>query len=175
MALARARAVYGSAQGADKARGDPRRRSCARPRDAAKIVADAAAMRGDMAQHKPPAGPLDIKRGPGGLIDLEFAVHVLQLTNGVGLRPPAGRAIAALAAAGLDAARTSAARNDLLTRMLVTMRLVAPEGSEHRRRNRAQLVAEVCGHEDWDALLAAHDEARQSIAKLWTGVKGETG
>ena len=29
--------------------------------------------------HKPPPGPLDIKLGPGGLVDLEFAVHVLQL------------------------------------------------------------------------------------------------
>ena len=26
-----------------------------------------------MARHKPPAGPLDIKLGPGGLVDLEFA------------------------------------------------------------------------------------------------------
>jgi glutamate-ammonia-ligase adenylyltransferase len=34
----------------------------------------------DMARHKPPAGPLDIKLGAGGLVDLEFAVHTLQLT-----------------------------------------------------------------------------------------------
>ena len=50
-------------------------------------------MRSDMARHKPPRGPLDVKLGPGGLVDLEFAVHVLQLTKHVGiatrLRPPA--------------------------------------------------------------------------------------
>ena len=46
------------------------------------------------------------------------------------------------------------------------MRLVAPDGSGIEPESRA-LVAEVCGHEDWDALLAAHDEARQSIAELW--------
>ena len=33
------------------------------------------------------AGPLDIKLGPGGLVDLEFAVHVLQLTRRAGLDP----------------------------------------------------------------------------------------
>ena len=35
------------------------------------------------------------------------------------------------------------------------------------------LVAEVCGHVEWQGLLAAHDSARQSIAALWASVKGE--
>ena len=35
--------------------------------------------------HKPPRSALDVKLGPGGLVDLEFAVHVLQLTTHVGL------------------------------------------------------------------------------------------
>ena len=52
------------------------------------------------------------------------------------------------------------------------MRLVAPGGGVEPE-SRA-LVAEVCGHEDWKALLAAHDDARQSIADLWASVKGET-
>jgi len=63
--------------------------------------------------------------------------------------------------------------HDLLTRMLVTMRLVAPGGGEIEQESRA-LVAEVCGHYEWDALLAAHDKARQCIATLWASVKGET-
>jgi glutamate-ammonia-ligase adenylyltransferase len=33
------------------------------------------------------------------------------------------------------------------------------------------LVAEVCGYPDWDALVAAHDEARQRVAALWTRIK----
>jgi [glutamine synthetase] adenylyltransferase / [glutamine synthetase]-adenylyl-L-tyrosine phosphorylase len=32
-------------------------------------------------------------------------------------------------------------------------------------------VAEVCGHADWDSLLAAHDAARQRVAALWARVK----
>ena len=55
------------------------------PRDKAKVVADAAKMRGDMDRHKPPKSALDVKLGPGGLIDLEFATHVLQLTTHVGI------------------------------------------------------------------------------------------
>jgi glutamate-ammonia-ligase adenylyltransferase len=91
----------------------------------------------------------------------------------VAFDPRLDHAIEALAAAGLIPPGIGRA-HDLLTRMLVTMRLVAPEGSDVEAESRA-LVAEVCGHEGWDALLAAHDEARQSIADLWTGVKGETG
>ena len=59
--------------------------------------ADAAKMRAEMARHKPPAEPLDIKLGPGGLVDLEFAVHVLQLTRHVGLDPRLEVALEALA------------------------------------------------------------------------------
>jgi glutamate-ammonia-ligase adenylyltransferase len=171
MALTRARAVYGSAEARTKLAGilDT---IFKRPRDAAKTLADAVAMRDDMAQHKPPAGPLDIKLGPGGLIDLEFAVHVLQLTRGVAFDPRLGCAIEELIAAELMPPEIAPA-HDLLTRMLVTMRLVAPGGSGIEPESRA-LVAEVCSHHDWEALLAAHAKARQSIATLWASVKGET-
>jgi glutamate-ammonia-ligase adenylyltransferase len=171
MALTRARAVYGSGKARTKLAAilDAILKN---PRDPATTVADAVAMRSDMAQHKPPSGPLDIKRGPGGLIDLEFAIHVLQLTRGVAFDPRLDRAIEELVAAGLMLPCIAPA-HDLLTRMLVTMRLVAPGGGEIEQESRG-LVAEVCGHAEWEALLAAHDEARQSIAALWASVKGET-
>jgi len=170
MALTRARAVHGS-EGARAKLAAILEAILKRPRDAAKTVADAAAMRSDMAEHKPPSGPLDIKRGPGGLIDLEFAVHVLQLTRGVAFDPRLDRAIEGLVAAGLVPPEIAPA-HDLLTRMLVTMRLVAPDGDDIESESRA-LVAEVCGHENWEALLAAHDKARQGVADLWAMVKGE--
>ena len=171
MALTRARAVYGSAEGQAKLKGILDK-ILKRARDPAAIIADAVAMRSDMAKHKPPAGPLDIKRGPGGLIDLEFAVHVLQLTRNVAFDPHLGSAIGALIAAGLVPPDIAPAHN-LLTRMLVTMRLVAPDGSGIEPESRP-LVAQVCGHDDWDGLLAAHDKARQSIAALWASVRGGT-
>ena len=56
-------------------------------------------MRAEMERHKPPRSKLDVKLGPGGLVDLEFAVHVLQLTRHVGLDPRLDVAIEQLAAA----------------------------------------------------------------------------
>jgi glutamate-ammonia-ligase adenylyltransferase len=34
-------------------------------------------------------------------------------------------------------------------------------------------VAEACGAASWDALLAEHDAARQSISDLWTKIRKE--
>lgn len=169
MALTRARPVYGSATG---------RAALARvlegvllqPRDAARLTSDAVKMRTDMAAYKPAKGAFDIKLGDGGLVDLEFAVHVLQLRAHAGLDPRLGEAVAALVRAGLVSGEVEEAHR-LLSRMLVTFRLVSPQSAEPPPASRA-LVATACGMADWNALLAAHDAARQSIAILWRGVAG---
>ncbi len=168
MALLRARPVFGSSDG--RARLEAAIQGVlSSPHDRAKVCADAATMRAEMARHKPPSGPLDIKLGPGGLVDLEFAVHTLQLTTGVGLDPRLECAIAALVDAGHLTAQADADLR-LLSRILVTMRLVAPDGSVPPAESRP-LVAEVCGYPDWAALLAAHDEARQRVGALWARIK----
>jgi glutamate-ammonia-ligase adenylyltransferase len=103
MALTRARPLFGSAE----ARAQVQQvidATLARPRDRAAITADAVKMRGDIATHKPPAGPFDVKLIEGGLVDAEFTVHLLQLRDGVGLDPRLALAAAALEAAGLDRA-----------------------------------------------------------------------
>jgi glutamate-ammonia-ligase adenylyltransferase len=138
-------------------------------RDPAKVRADAAKMRTDMAAHKAPAGPFDIKLGPGGLVDLEFTVHTLQLIHRIGFDPRLEYAIAALAEAGLIDPEADADLR-LLSRILVTSRLVAPGGGEPEAESRA-LVAEVCGLADWPSLVEAHDLARQRIAARWNKVK----
>ena len=141
------------------------------PRDPATIRADAATMRGDMKRHKPPAGPLDIKLGDGGLVDLEFAVHTLQLIHHVGLDPRLEVALAALVEAGLiDAGADPDLR--LLSRVLVVLRLVAPQGMEPAEQSRA-LVASLCGHDDWAALVAAIEAARTRISARWAAVRKE--
>ena len=172
MALLRARPVHGSELG--RAKLDATIKGVlGAGHDAAKVRGDAGTMRADMARHKPPSGPLDIKLGPGGLVDLEFAVHVLQLVHGIGFDPRLEFAIADLAGARLLDAQADADLR-LLSRLLVTMRLVAPDGSVPPVESQP-LVAEVCGYPDWDALLAAHDAARQRIGALWDRVKeGET-
>ena len=168
MALLRARPLYGTDAG--RARLDAVVRGVlATPHDEEKVRADAAAMRADMARHKPPSGPLDIKLGEGGLVDLEFAVHVLQLTHGIGFDPRLEHAIAALAEARLLTMQADADLR-LLSALLVTMRLVAPDGSVPPAESQA-LVAAVCGQPDWDSLLAAQDCARQRVAALWRQVR----
>jgi len=139
------------------------------PRDAQTVIRDATKMRADIEKHKPARGPLDVKLGPGGLVDLEFAVHVLQLTRGIGLHPRLEFAIADLHAEGLIGAKVVGAQM-LLTRMLVMMRLVAPSDVKPTAET-WQLVAEACGAASWDELLAEHDAARHSVAELWNRIK----
>jgi glutamate-ammonia-ligase adenylyltransferase len=167
MALTRARPLYGS-PAARAALGGLVETLLRLPRDPARVRADAVRMRGEIARHKPAAGAFDVKLGEGGLVDLEFAVQVLQLTTGVGLTPDFEAALAALAADGLvDAGIAPGYR--LLTRMLVTLRLVAPRSAEPAPASRA-LVARACGLADWHELLAAQAAARQSISRLWRSV-----
>ena len=170
MALCRARALTGSAA----VRREVSRRIVeilSQPRDLAKTISDAVQMRTDIARHKSPAGPLDIKLGPGGLVDLEFAVHTLQLTHRIGLDPRLEVALAALVEAGLiDAGADPDLR--LLSRMLVVLRLVAPEGMEPAEQSRL-LVATLCGHDDWPALIAAIGAARTRISARWVAIAKE--
>jgi glutamate-ammonia-ligase adenylyltransferase len=49
--------------------------------DAAKIRADAAAMRARMLRDLPPDGPWDVKLRPGGQVEVEFIAQVLQLVH----------------------------------------------------------------------------------------------
>jgi glutamate-ammonia-ligase adenylyltransferase len=170
MALCRARLVFGSSEVRNRA-SRCIRHILERPRDRSHVIADAAKMRADMERHKPAASALDVKLGPGGLVDLEFAVHVLQLTRGIALSPSLGVALEALAAETLVDQKVIDAQK-LLTRMLVMMRLVAP-GEVKPTADTWQLVAEACGAQTWDELLAEHDSARQTIAKLWNRIQDE--
>jgi glutamate-ammonia-ligase adenylyltransferase len=103
------------------------------------------------------------------LVDLEFAVHVLQLARHVALHPRLDVAIDALIQEDLIPGNIAQAQS-LLTRILVMMRLVAP-GDVKPTGATWQLVAEACGAASWDELLAEHDAARQSIRELWDSIK----
>ena len=170
MALCRARPVYGSEQ-ARKRVGAIIDDVLRMPRDRAKVAADAVKMRAEMNQHKPPQSALDVKLGPGGLVDLEFAVHVLQLTRHIGLDPRLEVALGQLRDESLVEPKIVDAQK-LLTRMLLMMRLVAPADVKPTAET-WQLVAEACGAGSWDELLAEHDAARQSIAELWNSMRQE--
>jgi len=171
MALCRARVVHGSAQ--DRAAlGAIIDSVLTMPRDPEVLRADVLKMRGDMARHKPPKGPLDVKLARGGLVDAEFIVHYLQLRERTAFDPDLGLAISALAEAGFVPHAMRAA-NDLLTRLLVVVRLVAPDGAFPPEASRG-IVAEACGEADWDSLIAAIATARTTIAAAWQTTFGET-
>ena len=172
MALARARSVFGSPPA--RAQLDAIvAETLYSDRDPIGLVADAVKMRHDIATHKPPAGPLDVKLMPGGLVDLEFLVHVTQLNYRVGFDPRLGVAIAALVEAGLLPESLPAA-HDLLTRLLVTMRLIAPNAAEPGPPAR-EAIARACATPDWSALLAGLHQALQSVGEAWRRIAVEPG
>jgi glutamate-ammonia-ligase adenylyltransferase len=164
LALTRARPVFGSAQ-ARAALEAIIGRTLRVDRDPAGLLREAVKMRGDIATHKPPAGPLDVKLMPGGLIDLEFLIHVTQLNYRTGFSPSLNVALDQLIGAGLLAPELREAA-DLLTRYLVVSRLVTPQSTEPAEESR-WLVARACGAADWGELLARIAAARQSIGENW--------
>jgi [glutamine synthetase] adenylyltransferase / [glutamine synthetase]-adenylyl-L-tyrosine phosphorylase len=164
MALTRARPVYGSAD-ARAATNALINTVLIAPRNGRTLIADAAKMRRDIAQHKPANGILDVKLAPGGLVDLEFAVHVSQLLHRAGFSPDLETAIASLSASDFLPDDFGAAHR-LLTRMLVTLRLVAPDLRVPLPSSQA-LIAQACGYDHWSDLLAACAATRQSVADYW--------
>ncbi len=167
MALTRARLVFGSAEAraATQAIIDT---VLNRPRERAEIVAAATKMRSDIAEHKPPKGPLDVKLCEGGLVDLEFAVQVTQLAHRKGLAPHLATAIAALVEAGL-LPPSLADGYRLLSRFLVTVRLVAPDLQVPSGPIQT-LIARACDQPDWESLLAALDAVRQGVSEAWHAI-----
>lgn len=172
MALTRARVIYGSPDA--RAAADAVIASVlSRPRDGAALAQDVVTMRKEMATHKPPLGPLDVKLLPGGLVDLEFTVHFHQLASGIGLDPHLPSAIELLARANLcDPALGGA--HDLLTRLIVTLRLVSPTMEAPAAATQA-IVARACRAGNWDDLLARVADARQCVRMHWQAVIDETG
>lgn len=171
MALARARPLFGP----DTARAELRTiitSALSAPRDPAKLKADVLAMRGEMAQHKAPKGPLDIKLARGGLVDVEFIVHYLQLREGTALSPSIPAALAALVAAGLVPPGLVPA-HAALSRFLIASRLLAPDAQVPPRPARA-VLASACQCRDWEDLTVRLDESRAVVSAVWADTFGET-
>jgi len=164
LALTRARPVFGSPQ-ARKALNAILAETLERPRDFDDLARHAVKMRADIAKHKPPVGEMDVKLVPGGLVDLEFLIHISQFRHGMAFDPDLGKALAELVEAGHLPSDLIAA-HDLITRYLVVSRLVSPKSTEPREASR-ELVARACGMESWDALLDSYAHARQSVRDTW--------
>ena len=167
MALTRARPVFGSADDRAQLRaiiGEVLRM----PRQPATLRTDVLAMRAEMAAHKPPRGAFDPKLRRGGLVDLEFLVHFLQLRDGIGLVPDLGAACQALSRDGV-LSPTICEAHDLMTQMLVAGRLFAPDCGYPPIASR-ELVARAAGCADWQTLLERFAAARQTVGGEWRRV-----
>lgn len=181
MALARARVLYGSPQARTELEAVLAEVLHAR-RDKAALRETVLAMRAEMAKHKPQAGPVDAKLARGGLVDIEFLVHYLQLRGETAdghplaeaaaqaLSPDLEQALGGLAAAGLVPADL-AEPHALMSRMLVAGRLLAPDGSTPPPSG-ARALARACGCESYQALEEAFALARLRVARIWKQILG---
>lgn len=181
MALARARVLYGSPPARAELESVLAEVLHA-PRRHAELRDAVLTMRDEMARHKQPRGPIDAKLARGGLVDIEFVVHYLQLqgltADGTPLSEAAPHALdpdLVTALAGLIAADLLPADliqpHALMTRMLVAGRLLAPDGREPPPSG-ARALARACGCDTYEALLKAFDEARQTVAEVWKQILG---
>lgn len=181
MALTRARVLYGSPAARAELEAVLAEVLHA-PRDREALRDAVLGMRAEMARHKQPGGPIDAKLMRGGLVDLEFLVHYLQLRGEtaagtplaasvpLALDPDLGVALAGLAAAGL-VPEGLAGPHALMSRMLVAGRLLAPDGSTPPPSG-ARALARACGHDSYEALLAAFADARAQVAAAWKQILG---
>jgi glutamate-ammonia-ligase adenylyltransferase len=119
MALTRARVVAGRPALRSRIASEIRR-AIAAAGSAEKVREDAAAMRARMLRDLPPAGRWDVKLRPGGQIEVEFIVQVLQL-----IHPDCGNTTTRLALAALrDAGALAADEAALLIRADLVWRTV---------------------------------------------------
>jgi [glutamine synthetase] adenylyltransferase / [glutamine synthetase]-adenylyl-L-tyrosine phosphorylase len=170
MALARARVLHGPAEGRAELERIVRD-VLTLPRDPAKLKADVLEMRSEMARHKPAKGPLDVKLARGGLVDVEFITHYLQLREAKARNPSIPAALVELVAAGLlpEAFRVA---HGQLARFLIAARLLAPDAKEPPSGARAALAQATCSG-DWAGQLAVLAESRRVVAQVWRDQFGE--
>jgi len=107
MALTRARAVAGAAAVCGEVEAI-RAEVVTAPRAARAVWDGLAAMRARLAEARPPAGPLDVKPGPGGLQDIELFGQAVALLSGSTARATAAQ-LQAAARAGLVTRETAQA------------------------------------------------------------------
>lgn len=170
MALTRARVLTGSPDARAEVEAIVRA-VLDRPRDFETLRADVLNMRGEMAAHKPARGPLDAKLLRGGLVDLEFLIHYLQLRDRTAFTPDLDLALDDLTKAGL-VSPDLLGHAQLMSRVLVGARLLAPNLAAPDAAA-ASVLAQQAGVADMPALLRALTQARQSVAREWSRVFAE--
>jgi [glutamine synthetase] adenylyltransferase / [glutamine synthetase]-adenylyl-L-tyrosine phosphorylase len=177
LALTRMRCVHGDGAAAIAAG----RAALGKARSWSHIRADTVSMRHEIAQHKPPQGPFDIKLLPGGLIDLEFIVQACLLDEAQRHRDilgaDIGTAISRLAESGRLDAQQAGALDDGYARLIAirsllslcaqgdaTQTLPAPIQPLLMRALRCKRITQISSR-----LLTIRCE----VARVWAGIFNE--
>ncbi len=142
----------------------------ARPRDPATLRRDVLAMRRDIAAAKPGGGVWDVKLARGGLVDVEFIVHFLQLRERASFPPDLGAALAHFAAAD-RVPNALVAAHLTLTRVLAVLRLIGPL-PRRVAAPVAALLAQATGTLDLAAAEREVGLAKAVVRAAWSDVFG---
>lgn len=182
LALTRLRAVAGDAALGARVESIART-TLARPRDAAKIKADAVDMRQRMERERKAKSSWDLKLTPGGFVDIEFIAQTLQVIGAPRdpnvLSPNTGDALArlvqagaldAVAGAGLIAAWRRLSDLQQALRVCVEGDFV-PEEASQGLRNRLAVVADA---PDFAALEQILANDRNKARAAWADLMGSS-
>lgn len=144
----------------------------AQPKDFGPLRAAVVAMRRDVAAAKPGGGPWDVKLARGGLVDLEFIVHFLQLRDRAAFTPDLRAALVHLVARG-SLPDDLIAAHDTLTRVLAVLRLVVAGPLPRRFATPvAALLAHVAGAGNFTTAEANVGLAKAAVRAAWSDVFG---
>jgi glutamate-ammonia-ligase adenylyltransferase len=178
MALTRARVAWASSPAFARVAARAIETALRRPRDPARTVKDVRAMRLLVEKERPASGLWDMKRGRGGLIDIEFAAQGLQIVHapaGGPLSVHTGKALAALRAAGLapDAAsRDLEAALTLQQDLSQVLKVALPDAGDPSQEPEAlkALLARAGGVDSFAALTTALKAARATARRAYEAV-----
>ncbi len=174
MALTRARVVCGPGRMFSEALAD----IYAIKRPAKKIIADILDMRADMDQHREAKSAWDMKLPPGGLVDIEFILHALQLQHAHRypdiIHPVLETAIARLATAqclSADQARglQTALSLQIDIRAILTL-CEQGDKTEAISRPTTRLLCQWAGVQTARALESRLKAARSHVLAIWKTV-----
>lgn len=151
------------------------------PRDTAVTQADVLDMRRRLERDKGPRGEWDIKRVPGGMVDIEFIAQYLQLITG----PDNAAVLQVSTADALNSAASAGAlppqQNEILQEALMLYALmtaylaVAVEGffdPVKAPKVVARRLSELCKVADFSALETRYHESRKAVRQVFESVVG---
>ncbi len=148
----------------------------ARPRDPARVCAEAGAMRALVTRERGPVGPHDLKFAPGGLFDLDFLAQSLVLAGGwageIGL--PGGAILRRAGERGLipaDRAAALAETYEILDAVTHWQRLTLEDPAKPPGPSAARRIARAMGLPDARTLAADLHRRRRLSRSLLAAVK----